>query len=169
MSLAKRLADKVTVPTKDFYSGEIEEKIPVAKLSIGGLEKVNERVDINLWSHILDTFSANLEDVTDEDDLKDVDVNQKEMVKFMSALDYKLQLELMWESFKTAMDEKVTKEQANKIYSYGMSDEQQMEALMYALQGVQEEAVQEKAEEKADGSGNPTTTDSEEEQSASTE
>ncbi|MGV9142229.1 MAG: hypothetical protein ACOC1X_04750 [Promethearchaeota archaeon] len=166
MSLAKRLADKVSIPTKKFYSEEIEEEIPVAQLSIGGLEKVDERIDrenFDLWNHILSTFSENLEEAQDAENPEDVDVGQKAMINFLSELDYELQVEMAWESFKTSMDEKVTKEQADKIYSFGLSDDQQMQALMFMLQGVQEE-VQEELEEDGTDSGNLTTSTSDKEQ-----
>lgn len=154
MSLAKSLADKVNIPIRDFDSQKTSDTIPVAQLTIGGLEKVNERIDINLWNHILDTFSANLEDVQEGQNPEDVDVGQEAMVDFLSGLDYKLQIELMWESFKESLGSETTKEQTDKIYSIHLSDDQQMEALMFALQGVQEEDLQEKADKKVDGSGN---------------
>ena len=159
MSLAKTLADKVSVPTKDFESQETSDTISIAQLTIGGLEKVNERVDINLWNHILDTFSSNLEEVQEGENPEDVDVGQEAMVNFLSGLDYKLQIELMWESFKTSLGSETTKEQTDKIYSIHLSDDQQMEALMFALQGVQEDDLQEKADD-GDGSGNQDNSDS---------
>lgn len=165
MSLAKSLAEKVSVPTKDFESQQTDDVISVAQLTIGGLEKVNERVDIDLWNHILDTFSSNLEDVQEQGkDPQEVDVGQEAMVNFLSGLGYKLQVELIWESFKTSLGPETTKDQADKIYSVHLNDDQQMQALMFALQGVQEEELEEKAEDEEDGSGNQTISPSSDEE-----
>jgi len=156
MSLAKRLADKAKIETRDFYSEKADENIPVAQLTIGGLAEVNERIDIDLWELILDTFSANIEDAKDAENPEDVDVDQKAMISFLRGLNYRIQSELMWESFKLSIGKETTKEQADKIYSVLLDDDQQMQALMFTLQGVQEEDVKEQAENTGDGTGNST-------------
>lgn len=149
MSLAQKLADKVNVPTQEFSMQDVNENVEFAQLSIDGLAQVNKRVDINLWEHILDTFSGNIEEAMDADDPKEAaqQVDQKAMLNFLRGLDYYLQIELAWESLKETLGKETTKEQANKIFSYGLSDDVQMQALMFVLQGVQEEDVEEKVED----------------------
>lgn len=161
MSLAKRLADQVSVPTQKFESDQLTEDVPVAQLSIGSLANVDERIDVNLWNLLLDLFSENLDEVqTDDPEKLQEQVNQEAMFQFLRELDYKLQVELIWESFKVSMGTETTREQADYIYSYGLTDDQQMEALMFTLQGVQEEEV----EQQASDSGNQTSSTSETEE-----
>lgn len=161
MSLAKRLADQVSVPTQKFESEQLTEDVPVAQLSIGSLANVDERIDVNLWNLLLDLFSENLDEVqTDDPEKLQEQVNQEAMFQFLRELDYKLQVELIWESFKVSMGKETTSEQADYIYSYGLTDDQQMEALMFTLQGVQEEEV----EKQASDSGNQTSSTSETEE-----
>jgi len=162
MSLAKRLADQVSVPTQQFESNELTEDVPVAQLSIGSLANVDERIDVNLWNLLLDLFSENLNEVQTEDpeELKE-QVNQEAMLQFLRELDYKLQVELIWESYKVSMGTETTREQADYIYSYGLTDNQQMEALMFTLQGVQEDEIEQQA---SGDSGNQTSSTSETEE-----
>ncbi len=161
MSLAKRLADQVSVPTQKFESEQLTEDVPVAQLSIGSLANVDERIDVNLWNLLLDLFSENLDEVqTDNPEELQEQVNREAMFQFLRELDYKLQVELIWESFKVSMGQETTREQADYIYSYGLTDDQQMEALMFTLQGVQEEQV----EQQASDSGNQTSSTSETEE-----
>lgn len=166
MSLAKSLADKISVPTQSYEIEDLNEQVEFAQLSINGLAEVNKRLDINLWEHILETFSGELSEVQEgatKEEAMD-NINQQAMVNFLKGLDYKLQIELAWESLKQSLGKETTRNQADKIYSHGLNDDQQMQALMFILQGVQEEEVEERANKSEGDSGNQTILTSEEEE-----
>lgn len=149
------LVNSIRQPTKQ-YSIDTEDgtsTVKVAQLSILNLADVNRRLDdIDLWEHILDTF-FNQETTKDLDldesatiDEVQAQVDPEAMISFLKGLTYSLQIEVIWESFKVAIDPAITKEHADKIYSFGFDDSQQLDALMFALQGISQEELENRAD-----------------------